>query len=266
MKSLLAAGVLLAVGCSPDESSLVKPPVAKPLETWTEGGFRTRMDGPSLSADARLRRAEELVQKERLAEAAAEYRELLNKDPNDVGALVGLSRVASRMGDATSSLVFITRAVEARPKDAPLMNEQAVALISNGRRKEAAALFDRAAELSPQDASILINASLNWADLNDWEKARRSAERAAEKIPNDLYPWLLLGRFQVRQGKHAEAIPYFREASRRGPDNALVHYHLGKALIAAGKRAEAGDPLRIVLRANPPAEIRKEVEALLAPP
>jgi len=260
--ALLAA--LASAGCGPDDSALVKPPPAKPLETWTEGGFRAPRGGAPLSSDARLHRAEDLMQRERLAEAAAEYRELLSKDPKDVPALVGLSRVAGRMGDASSSLTFISRAVDVRPEDGSLVNELAVALVSSGRRKEAAKAFERANALSPQDPSILINASLNWADLNDWASAQQCAQRAAEKIPNDLYPWLLMGRFQVRQGKNAEAVPYLREASRRGPDNGLVHYHLGKALLAAGQRSEAAEPLRVVLRANPPPEIRKEVEALLA--
>lgn len=256
--------LLLAAACGPDESALVKPPASKPLEIWTEGGFRTRLDGPPLSSDARLRRAAELMQTDRLADAAAEYREILAKDPKDVNALIGLSRVAGRMGDAASSLVFISRATEMRPQDPGLMNEQAVALISNGRRKDAARLFDQAIAIGQPDPALLINASLNWADLNEWGNAQQCAERAAQKMPSDLYPWLLLGRFQVRQGRNAESIPYFREASRRGPDNGLVHYHLGKALLATGKKSEAADALRVVLKATPPAEIRKEVEALLA--
>ena len=269
MRSLLTAGLLLALaaaGCGPDESALVKPPSPKPLESWAEGGFRSRASGTPLSADARLRRAEELMQQEKLAEAAAEFRDLLSKDPKDVAALVGLSRVAGRMGDASSSLSFISRAAELRPEDGAIVNEQAVALVASGRRKEAATTFERASSLSPQDPSILLNASLNWADLNEWATAQQCAQRAAEKMPNDPYPWLLMGRFQVRQGKPAEAISFLREAARRGPDNALVHYHLGKALVAAGQRSAAGDPLRIVLRGNPPPEIRKEVEALLSGP
>jgi Flp pilus assembly protein TadD len=269
MKLLPSAALVLALawaGCGPDESALVKPPAAKPLESWTEGGFRAPREGAPLSSDARLRRAEALMQGERLSEAAGEYRELLSKDPKDVSALVGLSRVAGRMGDVSSSLTFIARAVDVRPQDGALVNELAVALVSSGRRKEAAKEFDRASALSPQDPSILINASLNWADLNDWASAQKCAQLASEKIPNDLYPWLLMGRFQVRQGKNAEAVSYLREAARRGPDNGLVHYHLGKALLASGHPTEAAGPLRIVLRANPPADIRKEVEALLSGP
>jgi Flp pilus assembly protein TadD len=255
---------LTSGGCGPDESVLGKPAPPKPLESWAEGGYRPSRAGAALSSDARLQRAEDLMQHDRLAEAAAEYRELLSKDPKDVAALVGLSRVAGRMGDASSSLTFISRAVDLRAEDAALVNELAVALVSNGRRKEAAKGFERANALSPKDPSVLINASLNWADLNDWGSAQQCAQRAADLIPNDLYPWLLMGRFQVRQGKNAEAVPYLREAARRGPDNALVHYHLGKALVAAGQRSEAVEPLRIVLRGNLPAEIRKEVEGLLA--
>ena len=97
-----------------------------------------------------------------------------------------------------------------------------------------------------------------------WDRAESSAEAAATLIPDDATPWLLLGRFQMRQEKFADAVVPLREAAKRAPDQALVQYHLGKALAAAGRRQEADESLRAALRGNPPADIRKEVEALLA--
>jgi len=209
-------------------------------------------------------RAKELLAAERLAEAAAEYRAVLIQDPKSVAALEGLSRIASRMNDAPSALGFITRAAELKPDDASIVNQLGVALVSNGRKKEAAQVFERALALNPRDPFACLNAAQNQADLGDWDRARRHAEAAAELLPADATPWLLLGRFQMRQGKFVEAVAPLREAAKRAPDQALVHYHLGKALVAAGRRGEAEEPLRAALRGNPPDDVRKEVEALLA--
>jgi tetratricopeptide (TPR) repeat protein len=243
-----AALVLIALaGCGPGEGAA---PEAATVKTKAAAGS--------------VIRAKELLAAERLAEAAAEYRAVLVQDPKNVGALEGLSRIASRMNDAPSALGFISRAAELKPDDVSIVNQLGVALVSNGRKKDAAQAFDRALALNPRDPFACLNAAQNQADLGDWDRARRHAEAAAELLPADATPWLLLGRFQMRQGKFVEAVAPLREAAKRAPDQALVQYYLGKALTAAGRRAEAEEPLRAALRGNPPDDVRKEVEALLA--
>ena len=64
--------------------------------------------------------------------------------------------------------------------------------------------------------------------------------------------------------RFADAVAPLREAAKRAPDEALVQYNLGKALSSSGRREEAEQPLRAALRGNPPEDVRKEVEALLA--
>jgi tetratricopeptide (TPR) repeat protein len=243
----LAAVLLLAAGCGPGEGAgpEAPPPSAK-------------------SAQGSLSRAKELLDGERLAEAAAEYRAVLIRDPKSVPAFEGLSRIASRMNDGPSALGFIARAVELRPDDPTLVNQMGVAFVTNGRRNEAAQAFDRALALNPRDALACLNAAQNQAELGNWEGARRHAQAAAEILPADATPWLLMGRFQMRQGRFADAVAPLREAAKRAPDEALVQYNLGKALAASGRREEAEQPLRAALRGNPPADVRKEVEALLA--
>lgn len=247
MRPWAALVVIALAGCGPGEGAAPEPPSAK-----------TR------SAEGSVARAKEHLAAERLADAAAEYRAVLLQDPKSVPALEGLSRIASRMNDAPSSLGFIARAAELRPDDASIVNQLGVAYVANGRKKEAAQAFDRALTLNPRDPFACLNAAQNQADLGDWEKARRHAEAAAGLLPQDATPWLLLGRFEMRQGKFAEAVAPLREAAKRAPDQALVQYHLGKALVSAGRRREAEEPLRAALRGNPPEDVRKEVEALLA--
>jgi Flp pilus assembly protein TadD len=242
---LLAALVLIA-GCGPGEGATPEAPAAK-----------------ATPAAGSLNRARELLAAERLADAAAEYRAVLLRDPKSVPALEGLCRVAARMGDAPSSLGFISRAAELKPDDSSIVNQLGVALVSNGRKKEAAQAFERAIAINPRDPFAFLNAAQNQAELGEWVRARQYAETAAAILPEDATPWLLMGRFQMRQQKFAEAVAPLREAAKRAPGEALVQYHLGKALASAGRRQEAEEPLRAALRGNPPADVRQEVEALL---
>jgi Flp pilus assembly protein TadD len=252
LATLVAGGsTLLATGCGPGDSGSPPGPVAGP-------------PAAELPVAERLRRGHEFLAGERLADAAAEYRAALSRDATCVPALEGLSRIAARMNDAPASLAFISRAAQLAPEDGSIVNQLGVALVSNDRKREAAGKFERAMELRPRDPLVLLNAAQNQADLGDWERARRYAEGAAALIPEDATPWLLLGRFQMRQEKFADAVAPLREAARRAPDQGTIQYYLGKSLVAAGRRREAEEPLRAALRSNPPPEVRRDVEALLA--
>ncbi len=254
MRRAAALVLILCGGCGPAD-----PPAP------VSAAPRTNPNSPGPgSTPERLKRAESLMKEERLAEAGAAFREILAQDPRHIEALAGLGRIASRMGDAASALQFLTRANELQPDDPALLNHLGAVLVMNGRRTEAAKAFARSQELRPGDPQVAVNAALNLADLNQWGPAREQARRAAELLPRDPTPWLVLGRLEARQGRHAEALPHFQEAARRGPEEAIVQYHLGKALIAAGRKQDALAPLRSVLHGRITPEIRREVELLIA--
>lgn len=254
MKRLLVfLGVGFSAGCGPEDSG--SAPVSPTV---------TVLSLPSSAAGDRLARAEELLRRDRLAEAAEEFRGVLALDEKNVPALVGLSRIAGRMEDGPTSLNYISKAAELRQDDGSIANQLGVAQVACGQKQEAYKTFERAIKLSPKDPLILLNAAQNRADLGDWDGARRLAEGAAELLPADATPWLLLGRYQMRQEKFQEAVRFLREASRRAPENGTVHYHLGKSLVALGRRDEAAKAFRISLRGDPPPEVRTEIEKLLS--
>lgn len=252
--------LLCLASCGPEDPALAK----RDPNAWKDERLGSGTPAPLRSADERIRRADDFMKQERLAEAGAEYRSVLSQDPLSIPALVGLSRVSTRMNDPSASLTFISRAAQLRPQDAALVNEMAVAQVVSGKRQEAALTFEKARALNPNDPLISINESLNLADLGRWDAAQRAVERAAAALPKDPTPWLLMGRFQMRQERNAEALPYLLEAAKRGPSDGLVHYHLGKVLIASGRKGDAAAAFQVALKSSPPDEIRKEIEGLLA--
>jgi Flp pilus assembly protein TadD len=216
--------------------------------------------------DPNMSPGERLLYQDRLAEASEEFRAALRRNEKDVGALVGLSKVAVRLGDGPGALVYARRAAELQPEDGTVTNYLGTALQLNGRPEDAARAFERALGQRPDDPLILMNAALSYADLGRWERAHECAGRAAQLVPGLVNPHVLRGQFCVRQGKPADAAAHFREALRIVPDRAILHYHLGKALLAAGKKDEGAEELRAALRGDAPPEVRKEIEGLLGPP
>ena len=107
----------------------------------------------------------------------------------------------------------------------------AVSLVSAGRKKEAAKVFDRILAVTPTDPAVLLNAALCNADLRQWKKADDFARRASERLPKSTTPHAIRGRIRVRQELHAEAVPFFRKALELAPEQATAQYRLGKALL-----------------------------------
>ncbi|MGH8721995.1 MAG: tetratricopeptide repeat protein [Burkholderiales bacterium] len=73
----------------------------------------------------------------------------------------------------------------------------------------------------------------------DFDGARAAAEQAAGLQPHEPTVHLLLGRLHIAQGRPAIAVEELRRALRLDPLRVAAHRHLGYALIAIGRFAEA---------------------------
>ncbi|HEU4884084.1 MAG TPA: tetratricopeptide repeat protein [Longimicrobium sp.] len=72
-------------------------------------------------------------------------------------------------------------------------------------------------------------------------EARRAWERALEEDLS-MYPARSeLARLALREGRTAEAVELMAQAVEIAPDDAVMHFEYGNALLMAGRRAEAAD-------------------------
>jgi Domain of unknown function (DUF4388)/Tetratricopeptide repeat len=78
-------------------------------------------------------------------------------------------------------------------------------------------------------------------EAKDFEAARAAAEQAATIQSHDPTVHLLLGRLHLAQGRAPAAVEELRRALRLDPLLAPAHRHLGYALVALGRFAEAVD-------------------------
>ena len=72
-----------------------------------------------------------------------------------------------------------------------------------------------------------------------------------------------LGGLYLKAGRVDDAVRHFRRALELWPDNPLIHFNLGVALLASGARAEGLEHYRIVLRDETWARIPPAVAASL---
>jgi hypothetical protein len=78
-------------------------------------------------------------------------------------------------------------------------------------------------------------------EARDFEAARAAAEQAANIQSHDPTVHLLLGRLHLAQGRAPAAVEELRRALRLDPLLVSAHRHVGYALVAVGRFAEAVD-------------------------
>ncbi len=100
---------------------------------------------------ARALLADALTKEGRLDEAAAEYRALLERNPNDGQALVLLGQLALRHQRFDEAIALFEKGAAARPGDASALVSLGIAYGSSGRLDEAIVTFERALVADPQN-------------------------------------------------------------------------------------------------------------------
>lgn len=179
---------------------------------------------------------------DRLSEAAALYRLILQADAGNFNALHLLGLVERRLGNLGEAISLIGKALERSPEFADAHLNLANALEAAGRFREAVAALRRAAVLAPASGSVLerLGRLLGTRGGPDsWRQAVAVLGRALR-----LDPGLTEARYQLglalRQSERVdEAIAEYREVLRRQPDHAAAHMSLGNAQLENGERRAA---------------------------
>lgn len=172
--------------------------------------------------------------------------------------------VLAEFKDWRGSLAVLATARAVRPG----MNLNLLLLESNvldqlGRYDEAIAVLRRAQALSPDHPTLQNNLGYLLLERGgDLEEAAHLIRASVEKDPQngsvqDSWGWVLF-----KQGKLAEAETALRKASELSPYSPEVRKHLGEALLALGRRAEAAEQWERALAFSFPD--RKALEKRLA--
>jgi Flp pilus assembly protein TadD len=74
----------------------------------------------------------------------------------------------------------------------------------------------------------------------------------------NTYGWV-----RYRRGQYGEAVSYLRRAATAAPDNPLMHYHLGMALLASGEPEAARTELERAVESTQPFAGREAAQRAL---
>ncbi|MBB5207445.1 tetratricopeptide repeat protein [Chiayiivirga flava] len=192
----------------------------------------------------------------RLGDAERAYRALLQQTPGDAAithALCVLLLQSGRDAEAQTRLEALLRMQNVPP---------AWVLLAQLRRRQgrvgealAAIAAARAAGLADPGLDALHGTLL--AAAGDDAAAEPLLQGAVQRQPALPEAWHVLGQIRHRAGRWNEAIAAYREALRRTPDDAALHFNLGLSAEAAGDLELAREGFDAALRRAP-----QRIEAL----
>ena len=119
----------------------------------------------------------------------------------------------------------------------------------------------------PNDPIAINNLAVAYAKSGQkLDQAVTLIRRALAAFPRNPEIQDSFGLVCVAAGLPQEALPVLQQAVQNAPKNALAHYHLGKALLATGRQAEALAEMRTALALELPALEQADATTLLPKP
>lgn len=167
------------------------------------------LDGEYMAAYAAL--AEIYVMTNQPDRAVEQYKKITEKRPDDFTAYRNLGLVESQRGNLDAASDYYRRALSIRPDEFIAANNLAAMYADHGR--------------------------------GNAEEAIRLAQDVVRRYPNEPGFADTLGWVYYRKGLYRDAVEQLQRAvsiaSKRGGDNSLYRWHLGKALADGGDRVAA---------------------------
>jgi tetratricopeptide (TPR) repeat protein len=224
---LVGAGVFLIINQNDVRQRIIPPPT--PTATRTARSY--------------IVEAEALAQTGDLKKATNAYIQAVSLEPENVEALITLSRLLAYTDRTIDAVQWAERAVQAAPTSAPAqaalasaLNFHYAKLLLQGRPAEADKTLQQALTAAknavamdpkyPEGQAYLAEI---YAELGDLENAAVSIQKALTLDPNRSEVQRAYGTVLESQGKYTEAAEAYRQAIARAPNIAYLYLLLGRA-------------------------------------
>jgi len=201
--------------------------------------------------EAKLEEAVRCRQAGQWNRAAALCAQILERRPEDAGALHLLGLMAFQAGAAEAALELISRAAAAAPAEAPLWISLGCVLRAAGRLAEAARCFEQAAALDPHSPEAYSNLGNALRELGRGEQALEPLRRALRLRPDFPEAALNLAAALEEVGRLEEAVELLGRELERRPGFAEARVNLGNILGKQGRLEEAAEQLRQAVGQKP---------------
>jgi protein O-GlcNAc transferase len=186
-----------------------------------------------------------------LDNAAAIYRQMLDRWPNQPDASYLLGLIAQKRGQHAEAIRLFRQAVAANPKLGRAHLQLGFSLVSLGHREDASAAFQAAITSQPDLAEAHHQLGNTLRALKRLPEALASLKEATRRSPSDAVFWLSRGIACMEAARMDEAAESFQRAVKLNSALPEAHEILGQALMALQRTDEARAQLTEALRLRP---------------
>lgn len=203
------------------------------------------------AAAACVRRGNELLDGNKLEEAAAQYRAALEFDPSNGDACINLGFVLKELANPGPARQYLEQAIRINAKSADAHYLLGLVTEMLGDGEAAIQHFSEAVNCKP-------DFGLAWLDLcraqfhaGQIEAAKSAAERSLAIDPQSAGAHHYLGNIHMREKAHELAVTCYNKALSLAPDYAEAHYSRGCALWELDRTGDALASYDLAIRINP---------------
>lgn len=187
----------------------------------------------------------------RTSEAAALYREILQGNPRDDGALVALGAILLGKSEATAAALLFEEALRIAPDNHVAHYDLSLALELQGRVDEALSRQFQALRVMPGDPKYQLRVGYLLARQDRFDEAFAAFQRTLALDSRNSAALFNMAQIRDREGRTHEAIELYNRVLALDPTSAETHNNIGATLAEVGERDEALVHFREALRLQP---------------
>lgn len=171
------------------------------------------------------------------------FRQILQLQPNQPEALLGLGGIAAQTGQLEQARHLFKRVVSLQPDNGEALYHLGLLCEQTDRSEEAANAYRRALTLDPRSGLLHYRLATVLKRQGKLEAALESYGRSTAFSPNLVEAHNAQAGVLEALGRPQEAISCYRQALALRPDIAELHYNLGVVFRQLGRWAEAATAL-----------------------
>lgn len=197
--------------------------------------------------------------------AIGQYEWIRSRNADSVEALVALGDLYSKKGDVAKALEHYEAAGKLAPDNAKILASMAFLENTSGMEKDAIPNLEKLLQLEPGNFVAMNDLAFALAETGvQLDRALALAEAAQRKLSNNAAVADTIAWVYARKGLNESAITILRGLVKKYPNEPLLRYHLGVALLQSGKSNQAKAELLTCLSEKPPKKVADTVNRLVA--
>ena len=179
-----------------------------------------------------------------LEQSAAQYRKVLELEPENPEAHHKLARVLDYQGNLPEAIRLLEEAVRLDETSVPALQSLAVLYGKGSRHEDGEILLSKARALDGENVETLLLLGELYTRQGRYEEAESALVAARDREPSRGECWRLLGLLYNDWGRGQDAENALRKAVELEPTAAQTHFNLASALRSLGKGAAADSSMR----------------------